>query len=71
MWVKVLHHVTNRHTWVPDENGYTTGRCSHDIPMDSETRTWIEVDSTAHNELIKIVYDKKLINSIEYVKNFR
>lgn len=71
MWIKILHHVTNTHTWLADEEGYTSGSCDHEIPMESETRPWVEVDSLAHQELLKIVYDKKLLQSADYIKNFR
>ncbi|CAM4512360.1 unnamed protein product [Leuciscus chuanchicus] len=41
LWIGVLHHVCNNHTW-------ETGRCQHDHLEDTHDKEWIERDSKSH-----------------------
>ena len=72
-WTKVVLHVCNIHEWVMDPSGYTVGACSHEIPLpqDERKKPWIDQGSKAHDTLLRVVWDKTLLNNIKYIKNFR
>ncbi|KAF1383744.1 hypothetical protein PFLUV_G00135020 [Perca fluviatilis] len=53
MWVGVLHHVRNEHSWA-------TGFCEHEpLEEGNEDKPWINQGSAAHQALTAIVLDKR------------
>ena len=63
MWVNVLKHVTNQHTWY-------NGSCSHG-PLEPTEKEWIKQDSAPMQALRDIILDKKLLKSFPFYKMFR
>ncbi|KAK7879777.1 hypothetical protein WMY93_033556 [Mugilogobius chulae] len=65
-WISVIHHITNRHDW-PGNRHYH--QCAHQ-PLDEETqrsKLWLKPGSEAHNALVKIVMDKRLLKDLEHL----
>ncbi|KAJ8017828.1 hypothetical protein HOLleu_44520 [Holothuria leucospilota] len=69
-WSKVGQHVVNKHTWL-DIEGYTNGGCSHGPLPEEHSKPWIKPNSSAHYELLGIIFDKKLMKDMHYYRNFR
>ena len=63
MWVNVLKHVADEHTWYQ-------GQCSHG-PLEPTEKEWIRPDSAPMQALREIVLDKKLLKSFPFYTHFR
>ncbi|KAK7909539.1 hypothetical protein WMY93_014223 [Mugilogobius chulae] len=58
-WVSVIHHVTNRHDW-PGNRQYH--QCVPPLDEASQrTKLWMKPGSEAHNALVKVVTNKRLL----------
>lgn len=65
-WLSVIHHVTNRHDW-PGNQFYH--KCAHQ-PYTQEVsrkKKWLIPGSAAHNALVGVVKDKRLLKDIEHL----
>ena len=69
-WTKCVHHVTNRHTWI-DYTGLTIGQCDHAVPVDDQAKQYVKTGSPAHKALVGLVWDKRLMGNLPYIRNFR
>jgi len=68
-----MHHVTNTHQWV-DTTGFTEGHCLHEIPLPAEhdgEKPWIKKGSASHKALLEVIWDKRFMRNLPYLKNFR
>uniref|UniRef100_A0A8D0L586 Uncharacterized protein n=1 Tax=Sphenodon punctatus TaxID=8508 RepID=A0A8D0L586_SPHPU len=70
MWRGLVHHVVNEHQWASG-NGITEERCKHSPQMDEKEKEWLEKGSKSHNEMCKIILDKKFLRNIPYFLRFR
>ncbi|XP_073669281.1 uncharacterized protein [Paramisgurnus dabryanus] len=64
LWIGVLHHVCNNHTW-------ETGSCQHDHLEDIQDKEWIERDSKSHKALVDIVLNKRWQKDVHKYLRFR
>ncbi|XP_056109078.1 uncharacterized protein LOC130086878 [Rhinichthys klamathensis goyatoka] len=65
MWVGVLHHVSNEHSWA-------SGFCEHEpLEEGSENKPWIISGSAAHKALTAIVLEKRWLTQVKKFINFR
>ncbi|XP_052410122.1 uncharacterized protein LOC127956322 [Carassius gibelio] len=64
LWIGVLHHVCNNHTW-------ETGSCQHDHLEDIQDKEWIERDSKSHKALVEIVLNKRWQKDVHKYLRFR
>ncbi|KAL0961589.1 hypothetical protein UPYG_G00354770 [Umbra pygmaea] len=65
MWVGVLHHVRNEHSWA-------TGFCEHKpLEEGSKDKPWIIQGSAAHQALTAIRLDKRWLTQVKKFINFR
>ena len=64
LWIGVLHHVCNNHTW-------ETGSCQHDHLEDTQGKPWIERDSKSHKALVDIVLNKRWQKDVHKYLRFR
>ncbi|KAF1388644.1 hypothetical protein PFLUV_G00092440 [Perca fluviatilis] len=64
LWIGVLHHVCNNHTW-------ETGSCQHDHLEDTQGKQWIERDSKSHKALVDIVLNKRWQKDVHKYLRFR
>ncbi|XP_062380313.1 uncharacterized protein LOC134068643 [Sardina pilchardus] len=64
LWIGVLHHVCNQHTWA-------TGSCQHDHLEDTHGKQWIERDSQSHKALVSIVLNKRWQKNVHKFLRFR
>ncbi|KAK7130436.1 hypothetical protein R3I93_019927 [Phoxinus phoxinus] len=65
MWVGVLHHVSNEHSWA-------SGFCEHEpLEEGSENKPWIIAGSAAHQALTAIVLEKRWLTQVKKFINFR
>ncbi|XP_014666614.1 PREDICTED: uncharacterized protein LOC106808411 [Priapulus caudatus] len=73
IWRSVLNHVVNEHHWILP-HGRGTNKCLHGPLNDDERdKPWLDrkADSEALATLAKIVLDKRFLNRVGYVLNFR
>ncbi|XP_059912256.1 uncharacterized protein LOC132461222 [Gadus macrocephalus] len=64
LWIGVLHHVCNHHTW-------ETGSCQHDHLEYTHEKQWIERDSHSHKALVNIVLNKRWQKDVHKYLRFR
>nr|XP_055049509.1 uncharacterized protein LOC129435004 isoform X2 [Misgurnus anguillicaudatus] len=65
MWVGVLHHVCNEHSWA-------TSCCEHEpLDEDSQDKPWIIQGSAAHKALTAVVLEKRWLTLVKKFINFR
>lgn len=69
MWIGVLHHVVNVHSWILPYS--SSNKCEHGPLTSAREKGWLEKDSPAHVSLRSIVLDKRLLNNIPYYLNCR
>ncbi|XP_056107194.1 uncharacterized protein LOC130085456 isoform X3 [Rhinichthys klamathensis goyatoka] len=66
LWVSILHHVCNIHTW-------TMGSCKHGHLESEQIRekVWIQRDSQCHKALVDIVLNKRWQKDVHKYLKFR
>ncbi|XP_030837617.1 uncharacterized protein LOC105441958 isoform X2 [Strongylocentrotus purpuratus] len=70
-WRGLVHHVTNQHEW-----GITGGlggvaHCEHGDIDEREEEEWLKSGTKAHDALVKIILDKRFLNTLVKFINFR
>lgn len=70
IWSGVLHHVLNEHEWLFNY-GSGSNRCSHGPLAEDREAEWLKKGSKAHQALVRIVMDRRLLNNVQYFLNFR
>ncbi|XP_071482700.1 uncharacterized protein [Diadema antillarum] len=68
-WRGIVHHVCNTHEWLLTGGYGGQPRCEHgDLP---ERQEWLSPGTPPHDALVRIVLDKKFINTLVKFVNFR
>ncbi|XP_063956776.1 uncharacterized protein LOC129269419 isoform X1 [Lytechinus pictus] len=68
-WRGIVHHVCNKHEWLLTEGLGGEPRCEHgDI---EEREEWLLPGSPPHKALVRLVMDKKFLNTLVKFVNFR
>ena len=71
MWIGILHHVVNEHTWVLGEDS-GQGQCGHGILTEEErAKPWLEKNSLAQKVLREIVLKKRFLNELQLTLSVR
>ena len=71
MWISILHHVVNEHSWARSD-GKSEGRCGHDALDDKEKqKPWLAKNSAPQASLRQIMLNKRFLNTIPYCTRFR
>ncbi|KAL9975035.1 hypothetical protein ACROYT_G012151 [Oculina patagonica] len=65
-WCSVIHHVTNRHEWPGNQHYH---KCAHEpyTPEASRKKKWLTPGSAAHNALVEVIKDKRLLKDMEHL----
>ncbi|KAL9958117.1 hypothetical protein ACROYT_G035088 [Oculina patagonica] len=65
-WCSVIHHVTNRHEWPGNQHYH---KCAHEpyTPEAFHRKKWLTPGSAAHNALVEVVKDKRLLKDMEHL----
>lgn len=72
IWRSVLHHITNTHEWFIPHGG--VNHCLHgNIDEEERKKVWLSPTKDAHvlKDLATVVLDKRLLNNVWYLLNFR
>ncbi|KAK7124652.1 hypothetical protein R3I94_018889 [Phoxinus phoxinus] len=65
MWVGVLHHVCNEHSWA-------TSCCEHEpLDEDSQNKPWIIQGSAAHKALTALVLEKRWLTLVKKISKLQ
>ena len=64
VWIGVLHHVCNEHTWAESE-------CLHGPLSSTEPKVFLTKNSVALEKLRSVVLDQKLLSNLSYYSKFR
>ena len=68
----MIHHTVNKHEW-RFGMGVSAGCCSHGPLEDEETHgtPWLEAGSPAHEALIGVVLNARLMHNVHHYVHFR
>ena len=70
-WKCIAHHVVNEHQWT-DKDG-KRHHCDH-APLTAEEqkrRMWLKKDSVAYQDLMSLVFDKRLLKDLQKMALFK
>lgn len=71
MWVGILHHVVNEHSWVIGD-GKGEGRCGHgELNEEERKKPWLSKNSSSQNALRQVIMKKRFLNTVPYYTHFR
>ncbi|KAK0155186.1 hypothetical protein N1851_002510 [Merluccius polli] len=70
-WKCIPHHVVNEHQWT-DKDG-KRHHCDHAplTPEEQKRRMWLKKDSVAYQDLMSLVFDKRLLKDLQKMALFK
>lgn len=71
IWLGIIHHVVDEHQWPVSFVDTGSNSCQHGPLCEERQKGWLTKGSPAHDALIEIVMNKRLINKIPYYLHCR
>ena len=70
-WVSIVHHISNVHEWVGDEDSAFTKRVHPTLTLEEQhCKKWLRSGSIVHRTLINVVKDKTLLKDIKKLTGY-